>query len=109
MAIAEFNSTDGLPPLVVSKLNHNFRNMGSGGGGRAVVVQGDGSGDGSAGAYAELPDKPSIEDVTLVGNNDFPDLGIFKTDENGYDVPDDYSLTSMDINAFWASAQPIGG
>ena len=51
---------------------------------------------------------PSIEDVTLVGNKTFPDLGIFTTDSQGYSVADDYTLSTLDINALWANAQPIG-
>lgn len=99
--IADFNMSDGLPPLVVQKLNANFRNVG---GGR----RGGGAGGGAGSVfYADLPDKPSIESVELVGNKTFPDLGIFKTDEQGYDVPDDYTLTSSDINSLWANAVPI--
>ena len=60
------------------------------------------------GDYERLDNMPSIEDVTLVGNKTFPDLGIFRTDSQGYDVPDDYTLSTMDINALWANAQPIG-
>lgn len=60
------------------------------------------------GDYERLDNMPSIEDVTLVGNKTFPDLGIFKTDSQGYSVADDYTLTTLDINALWANAQPIG-
>lgn len=60
------------------------------------------------GDYERLSNKPSIENVTLSGNRNFDELGIFQTDDQGYDVPDDYTLSSMDINALWASAQPIG-
>ena len=60
------------------------------------------------GDYERLDNMPSIEDVTLVGNKTFPDLGIFRTDSQGYSVADDYTLTTLDINALWANAQPIG-
>ena len=60
------------------------------------------------GDYERLDNMPSIEDVTLVGNKTFPDLGIFKTDSQGYPVADDYTLTTLDINSLWANAQPIG-
>lgn len=60
------------------------------------------------GDYERLSNKPSIEGVTLSGNKDFPDLGIFQTDQQGYSVPDEYTLTTLDINALWANAQPIG-
>lgn len=60
------------------------------------------------GDYERLDNMPSIEGVTLVGDKTFPDLGIFKTDSQGYSVADDYTLTTLDINALWANAQPIG-
>jgi len=60
------------------------------------------------GDYERLSNRPSIEDVELIGNKTFPELGIFKTDEQGYSVPDDYTLTTMDINQLWANAQPVG-
>lgn len=60
-------------------------------------------------SYEDLDDLPSIEGVTLIDDKSFPDLGIFKTDQQGYDVPDDYTLSTMDINALWANAVPIGG
>ena len=60
------------------------------------------------GDYERLDNMPSIEDVTLVGNKTFPDLGIFRSDSQGYPVADDYTLTTLDINALWANAQPIG-
>jgi len=61
----------------------------------------------TVGDFIDHIPKPSIEDVVLVGNNDFPDLGIFQVDQQGYDVPDDYSLTTMDINALWTNAVPV--
>jgi len=61
------------------------------------------------GDYERLDNKPSIESVTLVDDKSFTDLGIFRTDQQGYDVPDDYTLSTMDINALWAAAIPIGG
>ena len=60
-------------------------------------------------SYETLDDKPSIEGVTLISDKSFPDLGIFRTDAQGYSVADDYTLTTFDINALWANAQPIGG
>lgn len=41
-------------------------------------------GGGGASTYAELPDKPAINDVTLVGNKSLEDLNI-------------YALTNMEI------------
>ena len=93
--------SDGLPPLVVQKLNTNFRNVG-GIGGYGISAGGSG-----VSFYEDLSDKPSIESVELVGNKMFPDLGIFKTDEQGYDVSDDYTLSSIDINTLWSNAVPI--
>lgn len=61
------------------------------------------------GDYERLSNKPSIEGVPLIDDKSFPDLGIFRTDAQGYSVADDYTLTTMDINALWANAQPIGG
>lgn len=60
------------------------------------------------GDYERLDNMPSIEGVTLLGDKSFPELGIFKTDNQGYSIPDDYTLTTMDINALWANAQPVG-
>lgn len=61
------------------------------------------------GDYERLDNKPSIEGVELSGDKAFNELGIFQTDSQGYDVPDDYTLSTLDINALWANAQPIGG
>lgn len=61
------------------------------------------------GDYERLDNKPSIEGVELSGDKSFQELGIFQTDNQGYDVPDDYTLSTLDINALWANAQPIGG
>lgn len=58
--------------------------------------------------YEALSNKPQIESVTLSGNKLFPDLGVFKTDDQGYSVVDEYTLTTMDINALWANSHPIG-
>ena len=58
--------------------------------------------------YETLANKPQIESVTLSGNKLFPDLGVFKTDDQGYSVVDEYTLTTMDINALWANSHPIG-
>ena len=60
------------------------------------------------GDYERLDNKPSIDGVTLSGDKSFSDLGIFQTDSQGYSVADEYTLTTMDINALWANAQPIG-
>lgn len=60
------------------------------------------------GDYERLTNRPKIEGVTLTGDKAFTDLGIFRRDQQGYDVPDDYTLTSVEINSLWASAQPIG-
>lgn len=60
------------------------------------------------GDYERLDNKPSIEGVELSGDKTFQELGIFQTDGQGYDVPDDYTLSTLDINALWANAQPIG-
>lgn len=60
------------------------------------------------GDYERLSNKPSIEGVTLSGDKTFPELGIFQRDQSGYDVPDDYTLSTMDINALWANSVAIG-
>jgi hypothetical protein len=60
------------------------------------------------GDYERLDNRPSIEGVELSGDKTFQELGIFQTDGQGYDVPDDYTLSTVDINALWANAQPIG-
>lgn len=60
------------------------------------------------GDYERLSNRPSIEGVTLSGDKTFPELGIFQRDQSGYDVPDDYMLSTMDINALWANSVAIG-
>jgi len=59
--------------------------------------------------YNQLSNKPSIENVTLTDNKDFDELGIFMTDQQGYSVPDEYTLTTQEINSLWENASPIGG
>lgn len=59
-------------------------------------------------SYDDLTNRPQIEGVTLTGDKSFSDLGIFMTDSQGYSVPDEYTLTTMEINALWANAAPIG-
>ena len=58
--------------------------------------------------YESLDNRPSIESVTLSGDKSLTDLGIFQTDSQGYSIPDDYTLTTTEINALWANAVAIG-
>ena len=70
--IVDFNSSDGLPPLVVQKLNHNFASL-------AGFAPAGGSGGGSAPQvtdYDSLSGRPSINGVTLTGNMTSEDIGI---------------------------------
>lgn len=60
------------------------------------------------GDYERLTNRPMIESVTLTGDKAFTDLGIFRRDSQNYDIPDDYTLTSTEINSLWVNAQPIG-
>lgn len=39
--------------------------------------KGDSGGGGGVGTYTELPDKPAINDITLVGNKSLEDLNVF--------------------------------
>lgn len=59
--------------------------------------------------YNKFINKPSIESVELQGDKLFSDLGIFRVDNQGYDMPDSYTLDSMDINTLWENSIPIGG
>ena len=79
MSIAEFNMTDGLPPIVIEKLNNNFRSVGNGkSSGSYIINQVIDSI-----AYMDLPDKPSINGVILVGDIDGDDLMLCPVDEAG--------------------------
>ncbi len=71
--IVDFNSSDGLPPLVVQKLNFNFRH--AAGLGSSVASSGGGS-QPSATRYEDLPDKPTIERVTVEGDKTFASYGL---------------------------------
>lgn len=62
---------------------------------------------GSSGSYNNLWDKPSIESIELQGDKLFSDFGIFRIDNQGYDVPDDYTLDTLDINTLWNNSVPI--
>lgn len=55
--------------------------------------------------YLDLINKPSIEGVELVGDKDFPELGIFIDPEEQYPASDDYALTTVEITALWNAAQ----
>lgn len=55
--------------------------------------------------YLDLVNKPSIEGVELVGDKDFPELGIFIDPEEQYPASDDYALTTVEITALWNAAQ----
>ena len=60
--------------------------------------------EGGTSDYNRLRNKPSIEDVQLIGNKTFPQLGIFidsDEDMDGYPDSDMYALTVQDINALW--------
>lgn len=51
--------------------------------------------------YNDLINKPSIEDVELVGDKTFPELGIFIDPEEQYPQSDDYALTNIEITDLW--------
>lgn len=51
--------------------------------------------------YEKLLNKPSIEEVELVGDKSFPDLGIFIDPEEEYPSSDGYALTASEINDLW--------
>ena len=54
--------------------------------------------------YNRLLNKPSIEHVTLVGNKDMPDLGIFidnEVDIDDHPQSDMYALDANEINTLW--------
>lgn len=75
--IVDFNMSDGLAPGVVQKLNFNFKNA-------VRYGSSDGLSGGSGGGfyndvtYESLPDKPSIEGVTLQSDKTFEELTLFK-------------------------------
>lgn len=75
--IVDFNSSDGLPPLVVQKLNFNFRNVAGFGGLSSVYGSGGGGGYFPQNVrYEDLPDKPTIENVTVEGDKTFANYGL---------------------------------
>ena len=74
--IVDFNQSDGLPPLVVQKLNNNFR-AAAGVDTRPIGSSGGGSTPSPGTAdYDDLVGKPSINGVTLEGNLTSADLGL---------------------------------
>ena len=99
-----FQPSDGLDPIVIQKLNHNFRQS------RIKGGKGDRGPVGPPGTtnYPDLTNKPSIEGVTLVGNRTFPDLTIFIDPDDDpvteHPSSDDYALTSSEITALWNAA-----
>lgn len=106
--IVLFQPSDGLDPIVIQKLNRNFTRLGYGDRRLGVMLS-----DGISGVlddvrYENLPDKPSIESVTLVGDKTFPELNIFidPDDDPVTEHPDsdDYALTSSEITALWNAA-----
>ena len=106
--IVAFQPSDGLDPIVMRKLNHNFSRLGLESQ-RLEVTLSDEIGDvpGSI-RYSDLPDKPSIESVTLVGDKTFPQLNIFIDPDDDpvteHPSSDDYALTSSEITALWNAA-----
>lgn len=102
MAYIELSQNDSTE-TIARKCNENFKRL-DGSGLRNIVSINRRIDDFS---YEDLNDRPSIESVELVGDKTFPDLGIFKTDDQGYDVSDNYTLTSIDINALWINAAPV--
>lgn len=78
-------------------------------GGGAVSLFLDAPYVGKFGDYKKLDNKPSIEGVELEDDKLFPELGVFERDGQGYDVPDKYTLSTLDINSLWETAIPIGG
>lgn len=86
---------------VVRKSNHNFRTIYGSQSKAMQIMQRDGS---FSGDYNDLINKPSIEDVELLGNKDMPDLGIFvdwDVDIDEHPQSDMYALGTDEINALW--------
>ena len=51
--------------------------------------------------YNYLYNKPSIEDVELIGDKSFPELGIFIDPEKEYPSSDEYAMTTVEITELW--------
>ena len=102
-----FDHRDDLEPLVRQKLNENFRRL------QNLATQQNSSEikqikrevshieAGTSDDYNDLRNKPSIEDVVLVGNKTFPQLGIFIEPEEEYPASDQYALNNLEITEAW--------
>lgn len=51
--------------------------------------------------YRQLSNRPSIENIELVEDRSFPDLGIFIDPEEQYPQSDKYALDNLEIDALW--------
>jgi len=106
--IVAFQPSDGLDPLVMRKLNHNFSRLGLESQRLEVTLSDEINGVPSSIRYSDLPDKPSIESVTLVGDKMFPQLGIFIDPDydplEDHPASDNYALGNADITALWNAA-----
>lgn len=99
--IYKFDQRDDLEPLVRQKLNENFRRI------QRRLADQDGidqyiyANAGGTDDYNDLINKPSIEEVELIGDKTFPELGIFIDPEEQYPQSDDYALTNIEITDLW--------
>lgn len=102
-----FDQRDDLEPLVRQKLNENFRRLQTLVGQQTPAEIKQIKQDiehieaGSTDDYNELRNKPSIEDVQLIGNKTFPQLGIFIEPEEEYPASDQYALNNLEITEAW--------
>lgn len=99
--IYRFDQRDDLEPLVRQKLNENFRRI------QRRLADQDGldqyifANAGGTDDYNDLINKPSIEEVELMGDKSFPELGIFIEPEEEYPASDQYALTNIEITDLW--------
>lgn len=96
--IVDFNSSDGLPPLVVQKLNFNFKNAV---GLMPSVVSSGGSIPFSV-RYEDLPDKPSIGGVVVSGSKNFSDYGLVDATQNAAGLMSPADKAKLDL------LEPVG-
>lgn len=105
--IVRFELSDGLDPIVIQKLNTNFRQVGRESS-RVQVDLAEAISSIAGKSYNTLKDKPSIEGVVLEGDKTFPELTIFIDPDDDpvteHPSSDDYALTSSEITALWNAA-----
>lgn len=99
--IYKFDQRDDLEPLVRQKLNENFRRIQRRFADQDGIDQYIYANAGGTDDYNDLINKPSIEEVELIGDKTFPELGIFIDPEEQYPQSDDYALTNIEITDLW--------